>query len=133
MRRCRGARVELHMDFANGPVPQPKIFTTGNPPRIAVDFADTDNAARAPSGYRQGLDSGVSAVAAGGRTRVVVELMRESTYRSRVEGTACAHHQQRHCGSVRHHGGHHRSVQGAAFVDEWSGDLQHRFPPWPEW
>ena len=53
-----GGRVELHMDFGNGPVPQPKIFTTGNPPRIAIDFADTDNAARAPSGYRQGLHLG---------------------------------------------------------------------------
>ena len=40
-----GGRIELHLNFAQGPVPEPKIFTTGNPPRIAVDFADTDNAA----------------------------------------------------------------------------------------
>ncbi|MGN6383876.1 MAG: type IV pilus secretin PilQ, partial [Dyella sp.] len=40
-----GGRVELHMNFASGQVPQPSIFTTGTPPRIAVDFADTDNAA----------------------------------------------------------------------------------------
>jgi type IV pilus assembly protein PilQ len=31
-----GGNVELKMDFGNGPVPQPKIFTTGNPPRIAT-------------------------------------------------------------------------------------------------
>ncbi len=81
-----GGNVELKMDFGNGPVPQPKIFTTGNPPRIAVDFADTDNASARHLKIDQGSTSGVSAVTAGGRTRVVVELMRESTYRSRVEG-----------------------------------------------
>ncbi|MHB1272841.1 MAG: type IV pilus secretin PilQ [Rhodanobacter sp.] len=83
-----GGNVELHMDFANGPVPQPTIFTTSNPPRIAVDFADTDNAAARHQDIGKGSTSGVSAVSAGGRTRVVVELMRESTYRSRVEGNS---------------------------------------------
>ncbi|MBB5359186.1 type IV pilus assembly protein PilQ [Rhodanobacter sp. ANJX3] len=81
-----GGNVELKMDFGNGPVPQPKIFTTGTPPRIAVDFADTDNASARHITIGQGSTAGVSAVTAGGRTRVVVELMRESTYRSRVEG-----------------------------------------------
>ena len=83
-----GGSVELHMDFAGGPVPQPKIFTTGTPPRIAVDFADTDNAAARHLDIGKGSTSGVSAVAAGGRTRVVVELMRESTYRSRIDGNS---------------------------------------------
>jgi len=81
-----GGNVELKMDFGSGSVPQPKIFTTDNPPRIAVDFADTDNTAARHLNIGQGSTSGVSAVTAGGRTRVVVELMRESTYRSRVEG-----------------------------------------------
>jgi type IV pilus assembly protein PilQ len=81
-----GGNVELKMDFGNGPVPQPKIFTTGTPPRIAVDFADTDNASARHIAIGQGSTTGVSAVTAGGRTRVVVELTRESTYRSRVEG-----------------------------------------------
>lgn len=80
--------VELRMNFGNGPVPQPKIFTTGNPPRIAIDFADTDNAAARHMDIGKGSTSGVSAIAAGGRTRVVVELMRASTYRSRVEGNS---------------------------------------------
>ncbi|WP_158880163.1 type IV pilus secretin PilQ [Rhodanobacter sp. L36] len=83
-----GGAVELHMDFGGGPVPQPKIFTTGNPPRIAVDFADTDNAAPRHLDVGKGSTSGVSSVEAGGRTRVVVELMRESTYRSRVVGNS---------------------------------------------
>ncbi len=83
-----GGRVELHLNFAQGPVPEPKIFTTGNPPRIAVDFADTDNAAPRHIDINKGSTTGVSAVAAGGRTRVVVELVRDSTYRSRVEGNS---------------------------------------------
>lgn len=83
-----GGRVELHLNFAQGPVPEPKIFTTGNPPRIAVDFPDTDNAAARHLDIGKGATAGVSAVSAGGRTRVVVELVRDSTYRSRVEGNS---------------------------------------------
>ncbi|HEV2541092.1 MAG TPA: type IV pilus secretin PilQ [Frateuria sp.] len=80
-----GGAVELHLNFAGGP-PQPRIFTTGNPPRIAVDFADTDNSAPRHVDIGKGSTSGVSAVSAGGRTRVVVELMREASYRTRVDG-----------------------------------------------
>jgi len=83
-----GGRVELHMNFAQGQVPQPSIFTTGTPPRIAVDFADTDNSAARHLDIGKGSTSGVSAVSAGGRTRVVVELMRESTYTSRIDGNS---------------------------------------------
>ncbi len=83
-----GGRIELHLNFAQGPVPEPKIFTTGNPPRIAVDFADTDNAAPRHIDIGKGSTTGVSAVSAGGRTRVVVELLRDSTYRSRIEGNS---------------------------------------------
>ncbi|WP_091334476.1 type IV pilus secretin PilQ [Frateuria terrea] len=81
-----GGRVEVHMNFAGGPPPEPRIFTTGNPPRIAVDFADTTNAAQRHLDVGKGSTSGVSAVSAGGRTRVVVELMREASYRTRVDG-----------------------------------------------
>jgi type IV pilus assembly protein PilQ len=83
-----GGSVELHMDFGTGPVPEPKIFTTDNPPRIAVDFADTSNAAARHLDIGKGSTSGVSAVSAGGRTRVVVELMRASSYRARVDGNS---------------------------------------------
>ena len=83
-----GGLVELHLNFAQGPVPEPKIFTTGNPPRIAVDFPDTDNAAARHLDIGKGSTTGVSAVSAGGRTRVVIELVRDSTYRSRVEGNS---------------------------------------------
>ena len=81
-----GGSVALNLDFGSGPVPEPKIFTTDNPPRIAVDFAETSNAAARHLDIGKGSTSGVSAVSAGGRTRVVVELMRASTYQARVEG-----------------------------------------------
>jgi type IV pilus assembly protein PilQ len=84
-----GGKVELRMTFAQGTVPEPKVFTTSNPARIAVDFADTTNAfSTRHIDIGQGATSGVSIVGAGGRTRVVVELFRESAYRTRVEGNA---------------------------------------------
>jgi type IV pilus assembly protein PilQ len=83
-----GGRVELHLNFSQGPVPEPKIFTTGNPPRIAIDFADTDNAAPRHLDIGKGTTNGVSAIAAGGRTRVIVELQRESSYRTHVDGNS---------------------------------------------
>ncbi len=80
-----GGRVQLHLSFA-GTVPEPKIFTTGNPPRIAIDFADTDNTAPRHTDLSNGVATGVTAVAAGGRTRVVVDLIRDSSYRTSIAG-----------------------------------------------
>jgi len=83
-----GGSVQLHLNFGDGPVPEPRIFTTDNPPRIAVDLPDTTNAAGRHMDIGKGSTSGVSAVSAGGRTRVVVELMRASSYQSRVDGNS---------------------------------------------
>jgi type IV pilus assembly protein PilQ len=83
-----GGRVELRMNFDNGQVPQPSIFTTEKPPRIAVDFPDTANDASRHQDIGIGSTTGVSAVSAGGRTRVVIELMQASSYKSHVEGNS---------------------------------------------
>ncbi|WP_333681268.1 type IV pilus secretin PilQ [Dyella sp.] len=83
-----GGRVELRMSFDSNQVPQPNIFTTETPPRIAIDFPDTTNDAARHQDIGVGTTTGVSAVAAGGRTRVVVELMQASTYKSSVEGNS---------------------------------------------
>lgn len=80
-----GGRVELRMSFDNQ-VPQPNVFTTETPPRIAIDFPDTTNNAARHQEIGVGTTTGVSAVSAGGRTRVVVELMQVSSYKSSVEG-----------------------------------------------
>ena len=82
-----GGAVELHMDFGSGTVPQPKIFTTDNPPRIAIDLADTQvGLAKRRVEIGTGATSSVTAVSAGGRTRVVVDLFHSSSYTTRVEG-----------------------------------------------
>ncbi len=80
-----GGSVQLHLNFA-GAVPQPRIFTTDNPARIAIDFANTDTTAQRHTDIGQGATSGVSAVSAGGRTRVIVELMRPAAYQSAITG-----------------------------------------------
>jgi type IV pilus assembly protein PilQ len=83
-----GGRVELRMSFDGSQVPQPNIFTTETPPRIAIDFPDTTNDAARHQDIAVGTTTGVSAIAAGGRTRVVVELMQASSYKSSVEGNS---------------------------------------------
>lgn len=83
-----GGRVELSMNFDNSQLPQPNIFTTDNPPRIAIDLPGTTNDAARHQEIGVGTTTGVSAVAAGGRTRVVVELAQSSTYKSHVEGNS---------------------------------------------
>jgi type IV pilus assembly protein PilQ len=81
-----GGRIELTLAFSDA-APDPKVFTTNNPPRIAIDLPDTTNAFSSRHiDIGKGATSGVSVISAGGRTRVTVELFRESAYRTRVEG-----------------------------------------------
>lgn len=82
-----GGRVQLELTFSGGPVPQPKIFSTTEPPRIAVDFADTANGVgKKREDIGIGATSGLSVVSAGGRTRLVVDLLRPASYHSEVDG-----------------------------------------------
>lgn len=64
----------------------PQIFTTDDPPRIAVDFADTTNGADRSLSLNTGSTKGITTVEAGGRTRVVVDLYRSSSYSAEFEG-----------------------------------------------
>ncbi|HET7662627.1 MAG TPA: type IV pilus secretin PilQ [Rhodanobacteraceae bacterium] len=82
-----GGRVEIDLVFTGGAVPQPKIFTTTQPPRIAVDFAGTANGvSRKHMDVGVGATSGLSVVSAGGRTRLVVDLLRPASYRTEIDG-----------------------------------------------
>lgn len=81
-----GGKVEVTLQLASPPS-DPQIFTTDTPPRIALDLADTR------SGLTQrnveintGSTTAVSAVEAAGRTRVVVDLVRPSSYESKIDG-----------------------------------------------
>ena len=81
-----GGRVQLNMQF-DGIPPEPKIFTTSNPPRIAVDLDNTTNTmSQRHFDVGTGATSGYSVVSAGDRTRVVVELFQAASYKARVDG-----------------------------------------------
>ncbi len=81
-----GGKVQLILTFS-GPAPTPQSFSTNTPPRIAIDFADTSNGlAKRAYALGQGTAKTVSAVEAGGRTRVVVDLSQASPYVTDVEG-----------------------------------------------
>jgi type IV pilus assembly protein PilQ len=81
-----GGRVEITLRFS-GAVGEPQAFTTESPPRIALDLADTRNAlTKRRVEIGAGATSGVSAVEAAGRTRVVVDLFRPASYETRVNG-----------------------------------------------
>lgn len=87
-----GGKVELTLSFA-GPVGEPQAFTTDNPPRIALDLADTRNGlSQRRVEIGAGATAGVSAVEAGGRTRVVVDLFRPASYDARAEGNKLVLH-----------------------------------------
>ena len=81
-----GGKVDITLQFAN-PVGEVQAFTTDAPPRIAIDLPDTSNALvqrRVVIG--SGATSAVSAAEAGGRTRVVVDLLRPAGYTTRSSG-----------------------------------------------
>ena len=81
-----GGSVDIRMKLAAPPV-DPKLFTTDSPARIAVDFDDTRSAlAERRINVGSGATSAISAIEAGGRTRVVVELFRTTNYTSRLDG-----------------------------------------------
>ena len=81
-----GGKVEVTLKFS-GPVTAPRAFSTESPPSIALDFADTRNGlTRRHIDIGAGATSGVSAIEAAGRTRVVVDLFRVAGYDTRVNG-----------------------------------------------
>ncbi|MGN6730208.1 MAG: type IV pilus secretin PilQ [Rhodanobacteraceae bacterium] len=79
-------KVQLTLKFAQ-PASAPNAFSTATPPRIALDFADTHNAlSQRRVAVNSGSTSSVTAVEAGDRTRVVVDLNQPSPYFTRVDG-----------------------------------------------
>jgi type IV pilus assembly protein PilQ len=81
-----GGKVQVTLTFS-GPAATPQAFSTNTPPRIALDFADTDNGLSQRSvAVNEGTAQSVSAVSASGRTRVVVALSQPSPYVTSVAG-----------------------------------------------
>ena len=78
--------VEISLTLAE-PGVDAQVFTTDQPPRIAIDLPDTRNAvADRRIAVGAGATSAISAVEAAGRTRVVVDLFRPASYETRMEG-----------------------------------------------
>ncbi len=77
-------QIRLHM---SAPPPQPGSFTIDNPARIALDFPNTASTLKNKT---QAIDVGparsVTAIAAGGRTRVVINLASLVGYDTKVSG-----------------------------------------------
>lgn len=79
-----GVEITLQLD---GPASDAQVFTTDDPPRIAVDLPETVNAvAERRIAVGSGATSSITAVEANGRTRVVVDLFRAASFESRADG-----------------------------------------------
>lgn len=83
-----GGKVEVTLKFAQ-PVAAPQVFSTESPPSVALDFADTRNGfSKRHVDVGTGSTSGISAIEAAGRTRVVVDLFRPAGYDTRINGNS---------------------------------------------
>jgi type IV pilus assembly protein PilQ len=81
-----GNRVEITLTTSE-PVADPVSFTTDNPARIAIDLADTTSAlAQKVTPVAIGMARSVTAIEAGGRTRVVVNLLEQVPHEIRTDG-----------------------------------------------
>ncbi|MEE4244831.1 MAG: type IV pilus secretin PilQ [Kangiellaceae bacterium] len=81
-----GDRVELRFTMSETPS-VPKAFTTENPARIALDFADTKvSLSKKTLPVSVGATRSVAAVEAQGRTRVVISLVESTPYSTNIDG-----------------------------------------------
>lgn len=81
-----GDQLQFELDF-DGSAVEPKVFHTDNPARIALDFSGVNNGLKSKMiPVNVGVASGVHAVEASGRTRVVINLVKMVPFKTRVEG-----------------------------------------------
>lgn len=81
-----GDKVQLQLEM-DGSAVEPKVFQTDNPARIALDFVDVKSAlAKKSFSVNKGAVNSVYVVEAGGRTRVVVNLLKSVPYETSVTG-----------------------------------------------
>lgn len=79
-------KTAITLQFAE-PVGDLKAFSTDEPPRIAIDLPDTVNGlAQKKQLISSDLAKSVSAVEAGGRTRVIVDLTKNTAYKTKASG-----------------------------------------------
>ncbi len=72
--------VVIDFKFNNGVV-QPEVFSTNLPPRLALDFANTDNVSNTRNmAIGKGSAKGLRVVSSGNKTRVVIDLLNQTTH-----------------------------------------------------
>lgn len=74
----------LQLTF-DGPAPKPNSFAISNPPRIALDFADTE--IKLPNSFTElgnPLVPSAVAIASNGRARIVLNLAKNASYSTKV-------------------------------------------------
>ncbi len=82
-----GDQVQLSLKFSEALLDDPVNFTIDNPARIAIDLPDvTLNLAEKSQSIGIGMAHSVAAVEAGGRTRVVVNLVSSTSYEVNTQG-----------------------------------------------
>lgn len=81
-------KTAITLQFAD-PVGEVNAFSTDNPPRIAVDLSETGlDLAQKRVVIATGVAKSVSAVEAGGRTRVVIDLAKNAPYKTQALGNS---------------------------------------------
>jgi type IV pilus assembly protein PilQ len=85
----QGSATVLRIEMAKPPTDAPPSFTISNPPRVAMDFRDTDSKlAQSLIQLAHGDVHSVNVVQASGRSRVVLNLKRPLSFQSTIEGNA---------------------------------------------
>jgi type IV pilus assembly protein PilQ len=83
-----GSKFEIRLDFDEAP-PEVSSYTIEKPARLALDFPDTSSALdQKRYSLPYGNATGVVLLESGGRTRMVVNLVKLVPYETRVEGNS---------------------------------------------
>lgn len=83
----QGADVILKIDFKEELTAPPAAFSISKPPRIALDFSATSSSLdRSSQVFNQGDLSSVNIVQVGDRTRLVLNLLKNLNYETKIQG-----------------------------------------------
>ncbi|MCL6556334.1 MAG: type IV pilus secretin PilQ [Burkholderiales bacterium] len=83
----QGGRLLLKVNFKEPLANPPAGFTLNNPPRVALDFPDTANAlGKSTINVGEGALRSVNVVQSGKKTRLVLNLSRNTPYDTTIEG-----------------------------------------------
>jgi type IV pilus assembly protein PilQ len=85
----QGGAIVLKVDLKEPLEGSPNGFTISNPPRVAFDFVDVDNGLGKNSQViKEGDLTSIDIIQAGGRTRMVLNLVRGLNYTTKVDGNS---------------------------------------------